>query len=377
MTWRSWVPLLVLAVLTAVPQPEPTTQSDSSVNFRGGTLVEAANAVYAWGNGVYRIELPSMTRNQIAAGSFGEGGCTYDIDGDRILDVVLQSGQGLGNLIWISGRDGKSHTIDTGIDMHDCVVTTLLGRTGVLMIQRGIQVRFYSMPEKPGGEWGYTEIYSFYTPSYQTSLILADVDGDGLRDIFCGNYWMKSPEKFELPWHIFAINTYSETPKSAMVRLVLLDRDHLVAVQSHMADARLTIFEKPDDPRRLWIGNRLATNLHLVNPHGLVAWDDTIVVGENNGENSRSILLKVSRDGKVAGISRPSLPVIALWKWRDSLLELLPERVEILNLEDTRHRLESSPLAPGQTDRAPHFLPAPPPNAVRSGGSPASVRRRQ
>lgn len=374
MTWRSWVPLLVLAVLTAIPQQEPIDRSDASVNFQGGTLVESANAVYAWGEGLYRIELPSFARQQIASGSFGEGGCTHDINGDGTLDVVLQSGQKPGNLVWIDGRNGKSHTIDTGIEMHDCVVTTLLGHTGLLMIQRGIQVRFYTMPEKPGGEWGYREIYSFYTPSYQTSLILADVDGDGLTDIFCGNYWMKSPERFELPWHIFAINTYSETPKSAMLRLALLDRDHLVAAQSHMPDARLTIFEKPDDPRRLWIGNRLETNLHLVNPHGLVAWDDSILVGENNGDSSRLVLLKVSPNGKVAGIVRHTLPVIALWKWRDSLLALLPERVETINLSDTRRLPVASPPGRAQTSRERRSPPVPPPNAAHSGESRASDR---
>ena len=332
------------------------------------------NAVYAWGDGLYRFELPALARRQIASGSFGEGGCTHDINGDGTLDVVLQSGEKPGNLVWIDGRDGKSHTIDTGIEMHDCVVTTLLGHTGVLMIQRGIQVRFYTMPEKPGGEWSYREIYSFYTPSYQTSLILADVDGDGLTDIFCGNYWMKSPERWELPWHIFAINTYSETPKSAMLRLALLDRNHLVAAQSHMPDARLTIFEKPDDPGRLWVGNRLSDKLHLVNPHGLVAWDGNILVGENNGDNSRLVLFAVSPDGKFEGMIRPTLPVIALWRWRDSLLVLLPERVERINLSDTRHLPAPSPPAPARTGRERRSPPALRPNAAHSAESTASDR---
>ena len=36
-------------------------------------------------------------------------------------------------------------------------------------------------------------VYSFYTPSRQAGLLLADVDGDGLTDIFAGNYWIRSP----------------------------------------------------------------------------------------------------------------------------------------------------------------------------------------
>jgi hypothetical protein len=338
-----------------------------------------ASALYAWGNGVYRIELPSLRRSRIASGDFGDGGCTYDIDSDGILDVVVQEGRSPGKLAWINGRDGESHTIDSNIEMHDCLVMNLLGKTGVLMIQRGIQVRFYSLPDA-NGQWGYREIYSFYTPSYQTSLVPADVDVDGFTDIFCGNYWLKSPQRFDLPWHIFAINTYSETPKSAMLRVAQLDAGRIVVAQSHMSDARLTVFEKPDDPRRPWIGDRLESDLHLVNPHGLVALDERFMAGENNAEKSRLFYFRQKDDGSYEHrIVRVGMPVIGLWGWRGAVVALWPESAEIIPdlFLGTRRLRVSSPRELGQTDRALPFPPAPPPNAGRSGQSGASAPPRR
>ena len=52
-------------------------------------------------------------------------------------------------------------------------------------------------------------------------------------------------------------------------------------------------FEKPDDPKRMWIGHRLEDRLHLVNPHALTATDlngdgkNDFLVAEQNGADSR------------------------------------------------------------------------------------------
>ncbi len=58
--------------------------------------------------------------------------------------------------------------------------------------------------------WRETELYTIYTPSTEGGLVISDIDGDGLPDLLCGNYWMKSPTAFELPWREFAIDTWNE-----------------------------------------------------------------------------------------------------------------------------------------------------------------------
>jgi len=140
-----------------------------------------------------------------------------------------------------------------------------------LVVQRRAQVRFYEIPQRPGDRWPMTEIYSFYTPSDQGGLLLADIDGDGWPDILCGNYWIRSPESFELPWRLFAIELWNEEPHSAMLRLALLGPRELVAMQREMAEARFAWFQKPADPKQLWIEHRIA--LALDHPRGLEVAD--------------------------------------------------------------------------------------------------------
>jgi hypothetical protein len=85
---------------------------------------------------------------------------------------------------------------------------------------------------------------------------MADIDGDGLPDILAGMYWIRSPDSFELPWRLFAITLWNETPVSAMMRLNY-GALGLVAAQREMQPARLARFEKPGDPRQLWIEHRI------------------------------------------------------------------------------------------------------------------------
>ena len=129
-------------------------------------------------------------------------------------------------------------------------------------------MRFYEIPADPSQPWPRTEIYTFYTPSEQGGLGLADVDGDGIPDILAGNDWIKAPASFELPWHLFAIELWNEEQKSAKLREMLVDlfgtgAQNLVAVQRSVPRARLAWFEKPPDPKQLWIEHRLDGTLEL------------------------------------------------------------------------------------------------------------------
>lgn len=230
-----------------------------------------------------------------------ESGCLLDVDGDGQLDLVINEGPAHPMLVWFRAPAWKRFFIDSGVDAADIVPAKLHGRRGVLLVHRRNQVRFYEIPADPTAPWPARDVYSFYTPSQEGGLLLADVNGDGITDILCGNYWIQSPHRFELPWRLFAINTWSETERSAMLRLKLADlfgtgKSQLVAVQREMPQARLAWFERPADPQQLWSEHRIETSLNLMQPHSLDLADfdaggrPDIVLAERGGAGRLLIL---------------------------------------------------------------------------------------
>ncbi|MBI2680906.1 MAG: VCBS repeat-containing protein [Candidatus Solibacter usitatus] len=267
----SW---LLCAGALAIPQ-EPRFIERRIQNLHGEPFAGYALApgmLTAWGNRVVQWGIPSGKMQVLiprAAVAFGEGGCLLDSGA-----LVLNEGPPERSLVWLQTRSWKRHVIDTGVDAADTMPATLFGRRGILLIHRGAQVRFYEIPADPTQPWHRTEIYSFYTPSQQGGLGMADVDGDGIPDILAGNDWIKAPASFELPWHLFAIELWNEELSSALLREKLVDlfaagAQNLVAVQRSLPGARLAWFEKPPDPKQLWIEHRLEGALALDRPNSL------------------------------------------------------------------------------------------------------------
>jgi hypothetical protein len=197
-----------------------------------GALFVSGGRVVTWGDKLRVWDPARMTSTAIAAGPFAEGACAF---GEQVVAV---RGRGLGDLLAIRLTDGHSETIDSQVGMRDCVEATLFGRRGVLMIQRGMQVRFYEQTTR--GKWISRDIYSIYTPSYQSGLAIADVD-----------------ERFEESWRLFVINTWFEEPESASLRIVALGRGRLAAAQARMSPARFARFEAPRDPEMPWTATPL------------------------------------------------------------------------------------------------------------------------
>jgi hypothetical protein len=299
--------------------------------LRGAALSPDGATLYAWGSALYRWNLSQGQERahgeaeRLSIGlSFGEGGCVANVNGNGHSDLVLEArpatGSGLGRLVWLEAPSWKVHVLDSGIEMSDCMETTLLGKRGILTVQRNAQVRFYPYPPADSGHAQYQEVYSFYTPSRQAGLLRADVDGDGRQDILCGNYWIQSPAAYNLPWHLFAIELYNQTESAASLRLALMGGTsrELVVAQKDMREANVSFFRVPAgaDPKALWEEHALAAPGGFHFPAGLAVVGRRIVVGERNGASSRLLWLAPNSDGVSFVLERAiaSRPVVALLK---------------------------------------------------------------
>jgi hypothetical protein len=244
-----------------------------------GALRTRTGRVLTWGTLLKEWTLEPLQPRPLRRGPFGEGGCLADLDNDGREEFVSVRGPGLGDLLWMPLGTDLEEKIDAQVEMGDCVAAELFGRRGVLMIHRGAQVRFYerTAPRR----WRSRDIYSIYTPSHQRGLALADVNGDGRTDIFCGNYWIEAPERFEHSWRLFAIHTWFEDPDSAALRIAVMSPREVAAGQARVQPARLATFRAPADPRQPWIESRLAHSAGRV--RALLYSGGRLIVGGDTG----------------------------------------------------------------------------------------------
>lgn len=252
-------------------------------DIRGAaSLVKPSPKVVTWGRQLLEWD-SSLKRPRVLLDGqdFGPGGCVADVDGDGRDDLLVQEHPGISRWLWLRAPRWESKVIETETDFRDCLAFEIAGRRGVLVPHLHSQLRFYLFPH-----FDYKELYSIYTASQQGGLLAHDVDGDGVRDVFLGNYWVRNPGVLDVAWRLFAINVFHDTPTAALARLALLPRPgkaqpDLVWAESEAGEARLVWYERPPDVKQLWTERRLTPALSR--PKALLVRPEGLLVGHASG----------------------------------------------------------------------------------------------
>ena len=243
--------LAAAALLLSVPS--------AVAEIRGAALVQHPRpGILTWGTELKFFPMEGGAPVVLMPGTdFGPGGCVADVDGDGYDDLLVQEHNGVGPMVWLRAPKWARRVIEQETEFRDCLPFEFDGHKGVLVPHFNAQLRLYEFPKRVEDKWTYSEIYSIYTASKQGGLIAFDVDGDGLADLFIGNYWMRNPGRWDLPWRLFNMNTFFDKPDSALARQAVYQRPgrarpDLLWAESEGAPARFALLERPTDEKQAW-----------------------------------------------------------------------------------------------------------------------------
>jgi hypothetical protein len=345
---RSWLQIsmhtlgrvLLLCALLALGS------GSAGAEIRGAAMIHHPRAaILTWGTELQLWPLRGGAPVTLVKGvNFGPGGCVADVDGDGRDDLLVQETPQPGRFLWLRAPQWESRVIERQTEFRDCLPFEFDGHRGVVLAHFDAQVRFYEFPKRIGEAWNYNELYSIYTASRQGGLLASDVDGDGLTDLFIGNYWMRNPGRWDLPWRLFNMNTFFDKPDSALARQALFlppghQHPDLIWAESEGAPARLAWLERPEDEKQQWPAHLIEPApdhpraLLVTEPHG-AGWPE-LLVGADDG-------VRLYRyDGGAWTMSKlwSGAPVLALFRTgQDTLLAVTPEGIRRIRLAPYRRR---------------------------------------
>lgn len=313
--------------------------------IRGAALVQHPRpGVLTWGTELKFWPLAGGAPILLKEGTdFGPGGCVADVDGDGRDDLMVQQRAGNGPMLWLRAPKWESRVIERETEFRDCLPFEIDGHKGVLVPHFNAQLRLYEYPKQLDDKWAYSEIYSIYTASKQGGLLAFDVDGDGLTDLFIGNYWMRNPGQWDLPWRLFNMNTFFDKPDSALARQAVYQRPgrakpDLLWAESEGAPARFALLERPDDEKQGWPAQMIEPAPD--HPRALLVlgaqpgeWPP-VLVGAQDGVR----LYRMGNGGWTMSKLWSGAPVLALFRVHSDVLAVTPQRVERIALPDSLAR---------------------------------------
>jgi hypothetical protein len=325
-----FLPLFAAFALTIAP---------AVAEIRGAALVEHPHpGVLTWGTELKFWPLAGGPPTVLKKGTdFGPGGCVADVDGDGQDDLMVQERLGSGAFLWLRAPKWEPRIIERETEFRDCLPFEFDGHKGVLIPHINAQLRLYEYPKQRDGKWVYSEIYSIYTASKQGGLLSFDVDGDGLTDLFIGNYWMRNPGKWELPWRLFNMNTFFDQPDSALARQAVYQRPgrakpDLLWAESEGAPARFALLERPADEKQAWPAQMIEPAPD--HPRALLVLETKqgewppVLVGAGDGVR----LYQASAGGWSMSQLWRGASVLALFRVNGKVLAVTRERVERIDL---------------------------------------------
>lgn len=221
-------------------------------------------------------QYPTWEKHAVASGEFTTDGQLADVDGDGDLDIVIGAlPDGKGELVWFENRSANGrgswprHEIGAG-GAHDVAVGDINGdgkpdvvtsdKKKVVLWMQVTPHRFERrvILERPG-----------------EGIALADMDGDGDRDVVFGGSWLENPGHGNVagPWRLHPVAPEWHRDTRVVVADMNADGRPDVVLSVSEGEGSLSWFESPADPRSgVWVEHPIETGT-LEGAHSLQVAD--------------------------------------------------------------------------------------------------------
>jgi hypothetical protein len=200
-----------------------------------------------------------------------------------------------GRQTWAEHRVGRIGTEadDSPHDILPLSFPTAGGRLirGIVVLVSRKRLVWYQVPDNLREPWARHEIGIFPASASQSGLAVGDIAGHGRPDMVCGMFWAECPaDPLRQPWTIRRFGDWDANKWGGMAKLVLADVDgdgrrEIVASEAEIPDSRLGIFQRdPAHPDGLWKCHLIDRGLYC--PHSLLSVDlgqdgrPDLIVGE-------------------------------------------------------------------------------------------------
>jgi len=275
----------------------------------GPGIAASGNRILEW-----QIKVNAPVREVVPPNpnSYNNGACALDVNNDSIDEMIVartvdNSGT---DLLWFEEVPGQQqwkehligHVANKGGEegIHDIMPFETKHNDnsvrGVAIVVNRKRLFWFQIPDdisQPWIEHFIADLGEYGAETPQSGMVLGNIDGNGLPDLVCGNFWAECPANpVTGSWQIHRYSNwdkrstpvFSEVPAwvkdepfGGMNQLDLGDMDgdgklEIVATDAEIPDARIGVFcRDPENSPGLWKETIIDTGLYC--PHSLVVTD--------------------------------------------------------------------------------------------------------